>query len=245
MGALKTILIVDDDAALRETLAANVELAGYDVLEAVDGAEALRVLREHSDVSLVVSDIRMPGLNGVELLKGVRQIRPLLPVILTTGYSAADLMHDAMLNGVFTIVHKPFDMERLLTTIERAARHPAVLILDDAESELETLSAALEICGHKVKAVKSADRAIEAIENREADIVLADIVMPITGGLATLEKIRKAAPSVSVIMITGTDLPELINATVELGAFACMQKPLDVRAVCGALSAVRWMGSTQ
>jgi CheY-like chemotaxis protein len=111
------ILIVDDEPAVRRFAARVLVQEGFVVAEAADGAEALTLVRA-SAVDAVVSDIVMPRLNGVELLKALAASHPQLPVILMSGYAAAQLegMGIAAPCGMLT---KPFPAERLVQEVRR------------------------------------------------------------------------------------------------------------------------------
>jgi len=111
------ILLVEDEEAYREVLARILTKAGYEVLEAADGIEALSLL-EKSKVDLIISDILMPRLNGYALVARVRAKWPTIPVILTTGF----LSHDAaknMMSGSVEFIPKPINAERLIEMIRR------------------------------------------------------------------------------------------------------------------------------
>ena len=86
------LLVVEDEPLVRELIVAELEDAGYDVLEAEDGPTALQLLALHGDIALLFTDIRLPGgLTGWDIAEKARAIRPGLPVIYTTGYSSDDL----------------------------------------------------------------------------------------------------------------------------------------------------------
>src|SRR6185437_3367023 len=98
-GSTMRILIVDDERPILLTLAANLELDDFEVATAESGAAALELLaRETFD--LVLSDVRMPGMNGVELFRRIRQLRPDCPVVLMTGFAIEGLVYDAVAEGV-------------------------------------------------------------------------------------------------------------------------------------------------
>ena len=92
------ILIVDDEKPLRDTLARWFR-AKYDCLTAPDAAEALRLIGEHPDLALMISDVRMPGEDGVELLKKAKAANPSMACILLTAYGTVDLAVEAMKHG--------------------------------------------------------------------------------------------------------------------------------------------------
>jgi two-component system response regulator PrrA len=113
----RPILVVDDDANLREVLAEALEAAGYPVWTARDGADALAVL-EQGRPSLVVTDLHMPKLDGAELLKALRALGYDPPTILVTGTSRTPQQIAATL-GVDACLIKPFDLDTLLAEVER------------------------------------------------------------------------------------------------------------------------------
>ena len=111
------ILLVDDEERYREHIARVLTKAGYEVLEAEDGIEALSAL-EKSKIDLVLSDILMPGLNGYALVARLRAKWPNMPVILTTGFLSSDAAK-TMMNGSVDFIPKPIDAETLIHMIER------------------------------------------------------------------------------------------------------------------------------
>jgi CheY-like chemotaxis protein len=113
------VLVVDDEASVRRFAARVLREEGYDVHEATDGAEALALLeRSIPDVNLVVSDIVMPRLNGVELLQALSSARPALPVILMSGYGSAQLAERGIPSPC-GILSKPFPPELLVSEVRR------------------------------------------------------------------------------------------------------------------------------
>jgi two-component system response regulator HydG len=117
-------LIVDDAVDLAESIARDLEQAGFDAEIADGGAVALeRFGKEPSDV--VVTDLRMKGVDGLELLDGVRRIDPAVPVIIMTGFGGIESAVEAMRRGAFHYLTKPFDLEVLRALVERACRERA------------------------------------------------------------------------------------------------------------------------
>jgi two-component system response regulator FlrC len=112
------ILIVEDDASLREALVDTLELSRYRVLIAQDGVEALGVLREHA-VGLVITDVQMPNMTGLQLLHEIKAEWPHVPVLLMTAYGVIAQAVEAMREGACDYLVKPFEVEDLLS---RAAR---------------------------------------------------------------------------------------------------------------------------
>ena len=116
---LRSVLVVDDDQHIRSVCRELLQSSGFEVYEASDGLKAEALLETHS-FSLVLSDIIMPGTGGIELLKRIRSNHPDTEVILFTGHGSIDLAKDAIRRGAFDFVTKPFRMDELLRTVERA-----------------------------------------------------------------------------------------------------------------------------
>ena len=110
------ILVVDDEEAYRELLAKILTRAGYEVVQAADGFEALSLLQK-SKIELVISDIFMPGMNGYALVARLRAKWPSMPVILTTGFLTQDAAKN-MLNGSVDFIPKPIDPDTLMKMIK-------------------------------------------------------------------------------------------------------------------------------
>jgi DNA-binding NtrC family response regulator len=113
------ILVVDDDAAVRETLCVLLEGEGHRVTAAASGAEALEALGE-SPFQLMLTDLRMPGMTGIELLKESGQRQPELLSIVLTAHGSVDTAVEAMRLGAYDYVGKPFSADDLVLTVERA-----------------------------------------------------------------------------------------------------------------------------
>jgi len=116
-----TLLLVEDDAAVRDLTRSMLERLGYDVLTAQDGEEAIEFFEAYAHlIRLVISDLQMPGINGWEVLAAIRQRRPEVPVILTSGYAEipgrppwSDKCHPFVLN-------KPYSLGTLARVLETA-----------------------------------------------------------------------------------------------------------------------------
>lgn len=116
----KRILIVDDEPDLREVVSFEFKAQGCEIFEAASGEEAWSLL-QCKRIDLIISDVRMPDGNGVDLLKRVHKTMPQIPVILMTGF--ADLQStDAIQNGASAMFGKPLDRKALLRGAENALR---------------------------------------------------------------------------------------------------------------------------
>ena len=117
----KQVLIVDDEPNLRKILSAQLTRDGYDVLTAEDGEQGLQLLREHH-IDLVITDLKMPKVDGMTLLKKALEEEPELPVILITAHGTIDTAVEALKSGAFDFVTKPFDKDEVRQIVSKALR---------------------------------------------------------------------------------------------------------------------------
>jgi DNA-binding NtrC family response regulator len=123
------ILVADDDAVIREGLRRILSAEGYEVEVVSNGRAALERL-EQKRFRLLVTDLKMPGMSGLEVLQAIRSFQPELPVILITGYAAIDNAVEAMKNGATDYLSKPFANDELVSKVKHAIKSRAVLIDD-------------------------------------------------------------------------------------------------------------------
>ena len=116
---METILIVDDEKNYLLVLSAVLEDEGYEVLTALNGPEALEI-QKRSDLDLILTDMKMPGMTGIELLESVKAIDPDLPVIMMTAHGTVDKAVEAMQKGAYSYILKPFDNDRLIIFVKKA-----------------------------------------------------------------------------------------------------------------------------
>ena len=121
----QNLLVVDDDVAMRELLASLFRGQGYPVREAATADEALEQARDR-EFDAVLSDIKMPGKSGIEMVGELRRIRPDTPVVLMTAFGSIDSAVEAMRAGAFDYITKPFEPEAVLLTVERALERRAL-----------------------------------------------------------------------------------------------------------------------
>lgn len=112
------ILVVDDEDALRTVLSSELEGEGYNVASAADGSEAIEILKK-SAFDLILLDIKMPNVDGFEVLKFIKETHPLTKVIMLTGFADLKNAIESKKLGAEDFVSKPYDLVDLLTTVER------------------------------------------------------------------------------------------------------------------------------
>src|SRR6516165_9914676 len=117
----KQVLIVDDEPNLRKILSAQLSRDGYDVLAAEDGEKGLQQLREHH-IDLVITDLKMPKVDGMTLLKKALEEDPELPIVVITAHGTIDNAVEALKSGAFDFVTKPFDKDEVRQIVAKALR---------------------------------------------------------------------------------------------------------------------------
>ena len=123
---MATILLIDDEVSIRRTLKEILEFEKYEVLEAPDGFVAIEIFKK-SSVDVVLLDIKMPKMDGLEVLDFLQEINPEIPVIMISGHGTIDTAVEAVKKGAYDYISKPPDLNRLLITLRNAQeRHSLV-----------------------------------------------------------------------------------------------------------------------
>ncbi|MDR3173347.1 MAG: sigma-54 dependent transcriptional regulator [Treponema sp.] len=131
------LLVVDDEKNIREGLAASLEMDGYEVVTALDGDEGLRRFAK-GDIDLVITDLRMPGLSGEELLRRICAESPGIPVIVLTGHGTVENAVEAMRQGAWDFLAKPVNLDHLSQLVKRALQNRELALKHrELEEELE------------------------------------------------------------------------------------------------------------
>ena len=121
------LLVVDDEESMRWFLEKTLRREGYDVISARDGPEAI-VLAQNHPVDLVLADVRMPGMDGVALLRALRPTHPGVPVLLMTAYGTVETAVDAMKEGAYDFVTKPLKRAHVVRIVRNALEKQSLLV---------------------------------------------------------------------------------------------------------------------
>ncbi|MEW5847953.1 MAG: sigma-54 dependent transcriptional regulator [Myxococcota bacterium] len=116
----ETVLLVEDDASLREVMAFQLQSEGYRVIKSASGAEALTHLEHEAPPAVVITDLKMPHMDGFQVLAEVRKRAPLTPVLVVTAFGNVETAVQAMRGGAFDFVSKPFHKDQFLLTVQKA-----------------------------------------------------------------------------------------------------------------------------
>ncbi len=224
------VLVVDDQIGMLETFTDILEDKGFNVVTADDGFAAIERVKEQS-FDIIFMDIKMPGINGVQTFREIKKINPKIAVVMMTAYSVEDLIEEAIAEGAYTVVYKPFDINKVIQTIEKVLETALVLVVDDRLEDRQTFKDALGSKGYRVTTAKDGYEAIELVKQGDFDIIFIDVKMPGIDGVKTFEEVHKIKPEIPVIMVTGYSAEELLKDAIDKGAYACIHKPLDMDCV--------------
>jgi two-component system, chemotaxis family, chemotaxis protein CheY len=121
------ILIIDDESEVREVLRLHLESANYNVIEACDGEEGVNMMKSGSNllqVGMIICDIRMPKVNGIEAIDYLKQNAPSIPIVVVTGYPDSDLAVSLLKKGVKDYMVKPIEKAKLLDKVAEVLAAP-------------------------------------------------------------------------------------------------------------------------
>lgn len=226
---MNKILIVDDDISIGKTMGGILRKEGYDVKTLNDGYKAIDDVKENS-YDIVLLDIKMPGINGVETFKEIKKISPETVVIMMTAYAVDELRQEAIKEGAYDILDKPLEMEGVLDCIEKIGKMPVILVVDDDFGIRDSLSLNLENMGYRVINAEDGEKAVERFSRKPADVILMDIRMPKMDGVETLKKIREMVKKDEMpvtIMMSGYEAKKEVEKAYSYGAKAFFTKPFD------------------
>lgn len=239
MEKILHILVVDDDPSMTKTLVDILDAKGYRADMANSGPEALDKLDEVLP-DFIISDIKMPDVNGVALYRNIKSRCPDLPVVLMTAYSDDQLVQEGLEAGVIAALSKPLNIRRLLDFLAFLQQERTILIVDDDPKFCLTLGEILRHKDFSVTLVHSPAEVLGSITASE-EIVLLDMKLNNVGGIKVLRDIRQHYPNLPVILITGhqEEMEQAIEAALELGAHTCLYKPFSIEQLMEVLTDIQ------
>ena len=236
------VLVVDDDEKIRKLLMDTLSALGYNTIGARDGDEALSIINKRG-IDLVIADIRMPTMNGIDLLRAIKNIQPALPVLIITGYDYNYAMDQAMEAGADGFLAKPFrigKIEELMRNVlgkrsqldEQKMEIPKrILVAEDNEKLRKILVETLSSLDYFSYGVESGDQALDKLKNEDFDLLITDVKMPRMDGISLLKELKKTGKKIPVVMITA--YPQVYSAQKALqeGADGYLSKPFRVEKI--------------
>jgi signal transduction histidine kinase/DNA-binding response OmpR family regulator len=220
------ILVVDDDATVRELVKRHLERSGFAVVSAGDGQEGLRLVRELRPAAVTL-DIMMPDLDGWTVLAAIKGDPELagIPVVLM---SIVEQKNRGYALGAADYLVKPVDRAKLVETLTNICGAAAgkALLVDDDEMVRRSVRQALEPIGWKVTEVENGQIAVEALAAGRPDVIILDLIMPKMDGFEFLDQLRSRPDwrDIPVVVITAKDLTEEDRNRLNGGVERIIQK---------------------
>jgi PAS domain S-box-containing protein len=221
----ETILLVEDEAALRNVCRVYLESKGYTVLEAGNAKEAMKICQSHDrPIHVLITDVVMPGLGGLELAKSALEMRPALSVVFVSGYTDRALDREAIGFGKF--LQKPFSFDAMARTVRSLLdESPEILLIEDSKFMRIAVQRALTGAGYTVHTANHGEAGLGAARETLPDLIVLDLVLPTISGLDVLKALKRdvITKSIPVIVLASFSEPtkeELLNE----GAAACVEK---------------------
>lgn len=238
----ETILVVEDDDDVRHYSSELLRELGYGCLVAPNGHAALGILRSPVDVSLLFTDVGLPGgMNGRELADAARRLRPGLKTLFTSGYERSAIVHDGRLDPGIELISKPFTYRALAAKVrqvlDRSPTAPRILVVED-DAPVRVL--AVEFLQDAGFATEEADTGADALSrlhriHPSIDAVILDLGLPDRNGWDLAREIRDAASTMPILIATGHESTRADGLATDERVLA-IQKPYARQAMLEALA---------
>ncbi len=230
----KKILLVDDELKIREMFYELFSLRGYKIITAPGGEEGIEILKKEK-LDLVLLDIKMQTIDGIETLRRIREFDSKTKIIMLTALEDSELDRQARLNGATGLMRKSWGVltiskivnSLLEENLEFSEEKKRILIADDEPEVCSLLNDFLTKKGFKTSVANSGEAALEKIKQENPAIVLLDINMPGMDGLMTLKKIKEIGSGIGIIVITGMADTNIAEQAMQLGVYDYIVKPVN------------------
>jgi CheY-like chemotaxis protein len=243
--ATETVLVVEDDADVRTYSGDSLRELGYRVIEASHARAALEVLSAHPEITVLFTDIGLPGgINGRQLAEEARKKCPNIKILFTTGYARNAIVHGGRLDPGVELLPKPFTQAALgakLRDIIDAKSTPARVLVVEDEVLIQMLAREyLEECGLKVDTAGSAGEALDKLRlvSGGVDAVVIDMGLPDRKGDALVREMRAIYPSLPIIIASGQAEIELRHVFKGIASMGFVSKPYTSEGLKAAMRSV-------
>ena len=241
------VLVVDDEKIIRDFFGRLLSLQGLEVIEAEDGYKAAE-LAKGSKFDLYFIDVRMPGMDGLETFRQIRQIHPEALVVMMTGYALDDILEQAQKEGAHGSIRKPFAIGEIKGIVEKAAQKKNkksspyqgeggrgeeaanTLVIDDDQAVLNFFGNFLKAKNQKYSLINNAKGALELIQREKFDLIFLDLVLKDADGLEFYKKIKEVLPQAEIVIITGYhDKAKEIEGRADISGL--LYKPFEIEGI--------------
>jgi DNA-binding NtrC family response regulator len=226
---MKNILIVEDEISIRDSLRNWLIDSGYEVEVASEGEEALRRISE-KDFEVVILDLRLPGKDGLQVLREARMKKPRLNGIIITAYPTVGTAVQAMKLGAVDFLTKPINLanlEKLVREKVEPVKLPTkpILVVDDEPSMRESLRDWFLEAGYGVETAHDGEEALRMIAQKDYGLLILDLKLPGINGIEVLKEARKSHPDLKGVVITAYPSVDTAVEALKQGAVEYLPKP--------------------
>ncbi len=258
---MSTILVVDDERLMCDLLGSVLSRHGHEVLTALNGRDGLEMFKTHRP-RFTLLDLRMPEMNGIEVLKQIRAIDPQAAVMILTAWGSDALEQQARQLGVVDFLSKGLSLDVLVDAMERTLQQTAqaaspaqaaapggapqaapvaagdgdfILVVDDEPQIRDLLKRFLSLRGYKVRVASDGQQALTMVEQEAPQLIVLDVYMPGINGVEVLRQLRRRKFTGGVILLTGSQDDKLLQEALDLGSVDVMGKPVDLERLALAI----------
>ena len=242
------ILFVDDDSNILDGYKRQLRKQ-FSIETAEGGEKGLEAVKNNGPFAVIVSDLKMPGMDGNQFLAHVKEISPESTRILLTGYADLRSAIEAINNGrIFRLLTKPCDKIDLIQTLENGIEQyqknvrskagtdaleslskKKILIVDDEPATVRLLQKSLkDINEVEIQTAENGRKAIKLLNRENFDLLVCDIFMPQINGLQLLNYVNKHIQGIRVIVLTGDGTQKMEDKIKSIGSYQFYEKPLDM-----------------
>lgn len=233
------VLVVDDDRRMVKTICDILNIKGYESTNAYSGHEALEKVKSE-DPDCVLMDVRMPGVDGIEVLKMIKDTSPDLPVLLMSAYATGEQAEEAKKYGAYTLLPKPLDIQMVLSFMSLLRKEESILVVDDDPNFCKTLKDILQSRRYRVQTEADPEKVLGHMEENYKLVVLLDLKLGNIDSLDVLKAIRAKYPTKPVVLVTGyrEEMGDAIEKGLKIGAHTCLYKPLEAEKLIGLVKEI-------
>ncbi len=229
MNARVRLLVVDDEVDTCANLSDILTDLGYQVDVAYDGPSALKLVKTNA-YEIALLDLRMPGMDGLELYRRIREVSARTVAIVVTAYAGSDTAKSVLSAGAWKIIPKPVNIGVLLDLVAHALDAPLILVVDDDKDLCDNLWDLLRERGYRVHLSHDIPDAERVLRESKFNLVLIDMKLPAGRGQQLLRTLQQADKDARTILITGyaSEMELEVQQSLNEGADAVCYKPFDV-----------------
>ncbi len=231
------ILVIDDERDLASSIADMIEAEGHRAVLALSGEAALEAARERA-FDMIFLDVKLPGMNGIDALRALRQTQGRARVVLMTGYRIDNLLMEAVKTGGLAVLSRPATAPRMLEHLRDVGPGGIILLVAENGSLGARLEESLTEQGLKARSARTEEEAAESAASAGLDVLILDLRRPISCILEVYLALQDLGPAVTAVMIASPleNGKRIVNPLRSISVTGCLFKPFDPADLLQAVS---------